>query len=748
MLKNTHHLFSQTAPPKAGVRRHRQIIGLMAAVLLAVSPILANSGRFAYKDDLLGLNNVSTYTRLDPTFNSVGFVTDTFGTNFNLASQVAVQPDGKIVITGAADQFSLGLIRYNADGSRDATFGVGGKVADTIANISATASGLALLPDGKIVVTGAQVTMGEGPSRVFYVARYNPNGSREWIVRRLGVPAPTCTQVHVCANQYMYAEVSAVAIQPDGKIIAAGGAGFANTPLAVDEKFDFALVRVNADGTPDASFGPGGGIRHRMVTDNDSITELALQPDGKIVAAGYATVSGNRQFAVARFNSDGSVDNTFDGDGRVIMQVLGGSEQAFDIKIQPDGKIVVAGDAFNGTINELAVVRFNADGLLDTSFDGDGKATTTFYGRAAFGRSLLLLPDGKIVIAGGTNNGTNDDFALVRYNSDGSLDRSFDLDGRAMLDLGITNDFAGSIAADGSGRTVVVGQRQGQIAVARVSTVVSISSTPFDFNADGRADLSVYRPSNNLWYVQTADAFYTREWGEAGDALAPADYDGDGRTDFAVFRPSNGTWYVMTSETYTFQATQWGQNGDLPTAADMNADGRADLALFRASTNTWFTKFASGGSKQVQFGEAGDKPVKGDFDGDGVPDLGVYRPSDNTWRIERSTDGPYVFQWGAAGDVTVPADYDGDGKTDLAVWRPSTGQWFRINSTEGTVIQSWGEAGDVPVPADYDGDGRTDLAVFRPSNGLWYIVNSADNTIYLQQFGRAEDISIPAAYNN
>jgi len=271
--------------------------------------------------------------------------------------------------------------------------------------------------------------------------------------------------------------------------------------------------------------------------------------------------------------------------------------------------------------------------------------------------------------------------------------------------------------------------------------------TPFDFDGDGKADFSVVRPSNNVWYLLGGTAGYTAmTFGEAGDKLAPADYDRDGKTDVAVFRPSNGTWYMFNSATQSFSNAGWGQNGDLPVPADHDGDGKADLVVFRPSTNTWWTRFSADSSlSAVQFGVERDKPLIGDFDGDGKHDIGVFRPSDNNWYIKRTTDGFTVHTWGEAGDIPVPADYDGDGKTDLAIFRPSTGQWFRNMSMAGIDVRSWGENLDKPVAADYDGDVKADIAVFRPSNATWYIVGSTSGIIQ-SQFGTSEDLPTPAAY--
>ncbi|MGB7210342.1 MAG: FG-GAP-like repeat-containing protein [Pyrinomonadaceae bacterium] len=275
---------------------------------------------------------------------------------------------------------------------------------------------------------------------------------------------------------------------------------------------------------------------------------------------------------------------------------------------------------------------------------------------------------------------------------------------------------------------------------------VVISRPAFDFDHDGRTELSMFRPSDRTWYLQGGPGGFTAmQFGEAGDMIAPADYDGDGKTDVCVFRPSNGTWYIYMSQSQSFQTFSWGANGDLPVPADHDGDGRADLVVFRPSTNTWHTRFANGTFSTTAFGVAGDKPVVGDFDGDGKSDIALYRPSDSNWYILKTGFGFFVQSWGAVGDIPTPADYDGDGKTDLAVFRPSTGQWFRALSAAGADTLSWGVKGDKPIPADYDGDGKSDVAVFRPSNSTWYIVGSKAG-LMIQNYGVNGDVPTQGAF--
>jgi hypothetical protein len=266
----------------------------------------------------------------------------------------------------------------------------------------------------------------------------------------------------------------------------------------------------------------------------------------------------------------------------------------------------------------------------------------------------------------------------------------------------------------------------------------------FDFDGDGRADIVVNRPANNIWYLLRTSAGYTAiEFGIPGDALAPADYDGDGKTDVAVFRPSSGTWFVQGSQVGFYQ-DNWGQAGDLPVPGDFDGDKKADLAVFRPSNRTWYVRTAAGAIINTQFGEAGDQPQVGDFDGDGRTDLAVVRPSNNTWYFLRTTTGYTAFSWGATGDINVPADYDGDGKTDVAVFRPSTGQWFIVGTSAGVSVPTWGQTSDVPVPDDYDGDGKADLAIFRPSDKTWYLSTGSGQARY--QFGEFGDAPVPNAF--
>ena len=270
--------------------------------------------------------------------------------------------------------------------------------------------------------------------------------------------------------------------------------------------------------------------------------------------------------------------------------------------------------------------------------------------------------------------------------------------------------------------------------------------TRFDFDGDGSADLAVFRPTDNVWYLLRSTAGFTAiQFGAAGDLLVPADYDGDGITDVAVFRSATGIWFVAGSSS-GFSLQSWGQDGDIPVPADFDGDGRADLAVFRPAAGTWFRKLSADDSIAItQFGTAEDKPQIGDFDGDGKADLAVLRPSNNVWYFLRSSLGFTAFQWGAAGDIPAPADYDGDGRTDVAVFRPSTGVWFIAKSTAGFSQQTWGAVGDIPAAGDYDGDGKSDLAVFRPSDSIWYLARSSAG-IGIFAFGSSGDIALPSVF--
>src|ERR1051325_1610772 len=388
---------------------------------------------------------------LDPTFGTGGksFV------DFIPASgarALARAPGNKLYIAGYAGsttgQTDFALAKLNTDGSLDTTFGSGGRVTTDI-NLGDAANAIAVQADGKIVAAGStNETSGSTVDRQkinFALVRYNADGSLDTSFDGDG---------KVVTDLYGATDIAyGVAIQPDQKIVVAG---YTSTEFAPDIAF-FGLVRYNADGSLDNTFGTNGKVRTSF---NNSGTAYAvtIQADGKIVVVG----EGACDFAVARYNTDGSLDATL-GTGGKVQTHLGKSfcDFAYAVAIQTDGKIVAAGTL---TSKFFALVRYNTDGSLDTTFDGDGRVVTEFENREAVATGIVIQPDGKIIAAGSAGPGFEppgqpaSTVALARYNADGSLDTTFDGDGRVLTSMGDLTH--------GSGARGVILQSDGTIVVA------------------------------------------------------------------------------------------------------------------------------------------------------------------------------------------------------------------------------------------------------------------------------------------
>jgi 6-phosphogluconolactonase (cycloisomerase 2 family) len=280
--------------------------------------------------------------------------------------------------------------------------------------------------------------------------------------------------------------------------------------------------------------------------------------------------------------------------------------------------------------------------------------------------------------------------------------------------------------------------------------------TRFDFDGDGKADVSVFRPADGVWYLnQSTNGFSATRFGASTDQPVPADYDGDGKTDIAVYRKNaDSTWYILQSSDNSFRAMRWGPTNleqaiifARPTPGDFDGDGKTDLAYW------FFTDFLSEPAKFIilqsstnttrteQWGSAFDVPIPADYDGDNKTDVAVFRSG--VWYIKQSAQGNKAVTFGDGSDKLVPADYDGDGKTDVAVFRPSNGTWYLNQSTGGFFGIAFGAATDLAVPADYDGDGRADIAVYR--SGAWYLNRSQAGFAYVG-FGADTDKPIPNSF--
>ena len=241
-----------------------------------------------------------------------------------------------------------------------------------------------------------------------------------------------------------------VAVQPDGKIVAAGYTfNGANN--------DFALVRYNANGSLDSTFGVGGRVTTAIGTSDDYVYAVAVEPDGKIAAAGSSYNGLDFDFALARYNANGSLDGTFGTGGTVTTAIGDAMDVARAVVVQTNGKLVAAGYSYNGSNDDFALIRYNTDGSLDTTFGTGGKVTTSIGTSTDRAYAAAVQSDGKIVAAGMANNGSNDEFALARYTTNGALDPTFDTDGKVSTPVGTSSSRAYAAAIQADGKTVAAG---------------------------------------------------------------------------------------------------------------------------------------------------------------------------------------------------------------------------------------------------------------------------------------------------
>ena len=385
---------------------------------------------------------------LDPTFSVDGKQRTDFGyTGPSAAEAVVRQADGKIVAVGRADDNFL-VARYNLDGSLDSSFSGDGRTQTNFTGLDWAAD--VALQGNKIVVVGFSRDTTNGFD-YYALARYNPDGSLDTNFSGDGKRTTAIGS---------FSDAFGVALQGDGKIVAVG-----TTNIHGSHTTSFAVARYRLNGSLDPSFSSDGKQTTELFFGEfASASGVAIQADGKIVAVGEA--SDFETFALARFNPDGSLDTSFSGDGLQTTDFGVGVGGATGVALQGDGKIVAVGYSFDPAT--FALARYNLDGSLDPSFSDDGLQTTDFlFGGGAEAFDVAIQANGRIVAVGVAGGGaTGQDFALARYNTNGSLDASFSGDGRKRTSFGAF-DVANGVALQGDGRIVAVGAGNGEFALAR-----------------------------------------------------------------------------------------------------------------------------------------------------------------------------------------------------------------------------------------------------------------------------------------
>jgi uncharacterized delta-60 repeat protein len=339
---------------------------------------------------------LTTTGSLDTSFNTTGIATANYGGGAAFGRGIAVQTDGKILLSGEYNggNFDVALSRFTTNGALDTSFNTTGRVTTPIGGSHDYGESVVVQPDGKILV-GGRIDNGASD---FSVVRYTSAGALDTSFNGTGyVTSPI-------GAGFDYGH--SLALQPDGKVLLAG-------EVIVGANWNCAVARYTAAGVLDTSFNGTGFVTTSVGASSAYCSSVALQPDGKIILGGAADNGANYDFALIRYTSSGALDTSFNGTGILMSPISAGTDYGYYLALQPDGKIILAGSANFGT-NSFTVARYTSSGALDTSFNTTGFISTPI-GANDQPLGVVLQSDGKIVLAGRTHNGTNYDIAIVRY---------------------------------------------------------------------------------------------------------------------------------------------------------------------------------------------------------------------------------------------------------------------------------------------------------------------------------------------
>jgi uncharacterized delta-60 repeat protein len=517
----------------------------------------------------------------------------------------------------------------------------------------------------------------------------------------------------------------ALAIQPDGRIVAAGHSSNGTND-------DFALARYKPDGSLDPSFGTEGEVTMAVGSGNDAANALVIQKDGKIAVAGTSYNGTGDDFALARYNGDGSPDTAFDGDGQVTTQIGSGNDRAYALALQADGKMVVAGYS-HGANDDFALARYNADGSLDTTFDGDGKVTTPIGAGDDQVYALAVQKDGKIVAAGLTWNGSNDDFALARFNQDGSLDTTFDGDGIVTTPIGSSGDAAYALALTKDGIAAAGSSSNGSnndFAIACYNGDGSLDAT---FHGDGKVTTAIGSGNDEaLAIIDYKDSKHGNKlvaggfsWNGSNDDFALVRFNQDGSLDKNFGNGGKVTTSIEAGDDHA-DALAADRDGGLVAAGYSSSGSSDDFALARYQPSGALATFTSrAGRVTTPLGS-----------GDDIADAIVLQPlqktampvaagsdwngSDHDFAVARyKADGSPDTTFGTGGSATTPIGSGDDEAHALVV---QNGRLVAAGS-------SWNGSNDDFALVRYNQDGSLDTT-FGIGGKVTTAIGSGDDEAY------------------